>query len=128
RPDGLRPGDGPARPAAPLLDAGLRVLPHGPRALRRPQGPLGRPRVPRPRGGLPVPLEGPRSRHHARLLRRAAPRSRSLDAMEASGVSRLNAVIHERARLGLMSVLAARQALTFAELKTPMDLTDGKLS
>jgi DNA-binding transcriptional ArsR family regulator len=48
--------------------------------------------------------------------------------MEASGVSRLNAVIHERARLGIMSVLAARPALTFAELKGLLDLTDGNLS
>ena len=37
--------------------------------------------------------------------------------MEASGVSRLNAVIHERARLGIMSVLAARGSHTFGELK-----------
>lgn len=48
--------------------------------------------------------------------------------MEASSVNRLNAVIHERARLGLMSVLAARQTLTFAELKALLDLTDGNLS
>ena len=48
--------------------------------------------------------------------------------MEASGVSRLNAVIHERARLGIMSVLAARSALTFGELKSLLDLTDGNLS
>jgi DNA-binding transcriptional ArsR family regulator len=48
--------------------------------------------------------------------------------MEALGVSRLNAVIHERARLGIMSVLAARSALTFAELKALLDLTDGNLS
>ncbi len=48
--------------------------------------------------------------------------------MEASGVSRLNAVIHERARLGVMSVLAARSALTFGELKALLDLTDGNLS
>jgi len=38
--------------------------------------------------------------------------------MEASGVSRLNAVIHERARLGIMS----------GELKSLLDLTDGNLS
>lgn len=48
--------------------------------------------------------------------------------MEASGVSRLNAVIHERARLGVMSVLAARPVLTFGELKALLDLTDGNLS
>jgi DNA-binding transcriptional ArsR family regulator len=43
-------------------------------------------------------------------------------------VNRLNAVIHERARLGIMSALAARSALTFGELKTLLDLTDGNLS
>lgn len=48
--------------------------------------------------------------------------------MEASSVSRLNAVIHERARLGIMSVLAARPAATFTELKSLLDLTDGNLS
>ena len=48
--------------------------------------------------------------------------------MEASKVSRLNAVIHERARLGIMSVLAARPGLTFTELKSMLDLTDGNLS
>jgi DNA-binding transcriptional ArsR family regulator len=48
--------------------------------------------------------------------------------MEASSVSRLNAVIHERARLGIMSVLAARAAATFTELKSLLDMTDGNLS
>ncbi len=48
--------------------------------------------------------------------------------MEASGVSRLNAVIHERARLGIMSVLAARGSLSFGELKSLLDMTDGNLS
>ena len=48
--------------------------------------------------------------------------------MEASKVSRLNAVIHERARLGIMSLLAARPALVFAEIKAYLELTDGNLS
>ena len=48
--------------------------------------------------------------------------------MEASQISRLNAVIHERARLGIMSVLAARPALTFSELKALLDMSDGNLS
>ena len=48
--------------------------------------------------------------------------------MDAAGVSRLNAVIHERARLGIMSVLAARTALSFTELKTYLEMTDGNLS
>jgi DNA-binding MarR family transcriptional regulator len=48
--------------------------------------------------------------------------------MEASQVSRLNAVIHERARLGIMSVLAARPGATFIELKGLLEMTDGNLS
>ena len=48
--------------------------------------------------------------------------------MEATRVSRLNAVIHERARLGIMSVLAAQPALSFTELKAFLGMTDGNLS
>lgn len=48
--------------------------------------------------------------------------------MEASRVSRLNPVIHERARLGIVSALAAREAASFGELKSLLDMTDGNLS
>lgn len=48
--------------------------------------------------------------------------------MQTTSLSRLNAVIHERARLGIMSVLAARPALSFGELKALLDMTDGNLS
>lgn len=48
--------------------------------------------------------------------------------MEASRVSRLNPVIHERARLGIVSALAAREAAAFPELKALLDLSDGNLS
>ncbi len=48
--------------------------------------------------------------------------------MEVSRVSRLNPLIHERARLGIVSVLAARPALTFGEIKAYVGLTDGNLS
>lgn len=48
--------------------------------------------------------------------------------MEASKISRLNPVIHERARLGILSLLAAQPALSFTELKSFLDLTDGNLS
>ncbi len=41
---------------------------------------------------------------------------------------RLSKVIHERARLAIMSALAARGRLTFGELKEILDLTDGNLS
>jgi DNA-binding transcriptional ArsR family regulator len=43
-------------------------------------------------------------------------------------VKRLNPVIHERARLGIVSALAARNALTFGELKSLLGMTDGNLS
>lgn len=48
--------------------------------------------------------------------------------MEAAGVNRLNAVIHERARLGVISTLAARRTLAFTELKALLGMTDGNLS
>jgi DNA-binding HxlR family transcriptional regulator len=37
-------------------------------------------------------------------------------------------LIHERLRLGILSALAVRDALTFNELKTLMHATDGNLS
>jgi DNA-binding MarR family transcriptional regulator len=40
----------------------------------------------------------------------------------------LNRVIHERARLAIVSALAGAQSLTFNELKTLLDITDGNLS
>jgi DNA-binding HxlR family transcriptional regulator len=40
----------------------------------------------------------------------------------------LDRLIHERLRLGIISALAANQALTFNELKTLLKTTDGNLS
>jgi DNA-binding transcriptional ArsR family regulator len=42
--------------------------------------------------------------------------------------SRLDRLIHERLRLGIVSALAANQSLTFNELKKLLDTTDGNLS
>lgn len=41
---------------------------------------------------------------------------------------RIDKVIHERVRLGIMSALAARGSLTFGELKEILEVTDGNLS
>jgi DNA-binding transcriptional ArsR family regulator len=41
---------------------------------------------------------------------------------------KLNKIIHERVRLAIMSALAARNKLTFPELKELLDVTDGNLS
>jgi DNA-binding HxlR family transcriptional regulator len=43
----------------------------------------------------------------------------------APGLDRL---IHERMRLGIVSALAANESLTFKDLKTLMNTTDGNLS
>ena len=41
---------------------------------------------------------------------------------------KLDAVIHERVRLGIISALAVNDALSFNELKKLLEITDGNLS
>lgn len=43
-------------------------------------------------------------------------------------IDNLDKVIHERARLGIMSMLAAVDGIGFVELKRSLELTDGNLS
>jgi DNA-binding MarR family transcriptional regulator len=43
-------------------------------------------------------------------------------------IDSLDPVIHERARLGIMALLAATGAMAFVEIKRHLDLTDGNLS
>lgn len=57
---------------------------------------------------------------HIRLEPAAAPAARS-----APDLDRL---IHERVRLGIVSALAANEALTFNDLKSLLQITDGNLS
>ena len=40
----------------------------------------------------------------------------------------IDKLIHERARLGIMSSLAAARPMTFSELKETLNMTDGNLS
>ena len=61
----------------------------------------------------------------ARKSRRAETPLRLL-AGEAA--TRLDDVIHGRARLAIVAALAARESLSFAELKSALQLTDGNLS
>src|SRR5881396_4258633 len=42
--------------------------------------------------------------------------------------SKLDRLVHERLRLGILSALAVNQSLTFNELKKLLDTTDGNLS
>lgn len=59
----------------------------------------------------------PRSAPATPTTRRSIARSAQLDA-----------VIHERARLGIVSALAANERLSFVELKSILGATDGNLS
>jgi DNA-binding HxlR family transcriptional regulator len=47
---------------------------------------------------------------------------------QGSGVPALERLIHERLRLGIVSVLAVNPSLTFQELKRLMKTSDGNLS
>ena len=46
----------------------------------------------------------------------------------SAGAERLDRVIHERVRLGIVSALAVNDTLTFNELKTLLRATDGNVS
>lgn len=55
--------------------------------------------------------------------------ARSLKAVRAAEAApELDRLIHERMRLGIVSALAANDALTFNDLKNLMRTTDGNLS
>ena len=46
----------------------------------------------------------------------------------AGGAQKLDRLIHERLRLGILSALSVNQSLSFNELKKLLDTTDGNLS
>jgi len=54
--------------------------------------------------------------------------ARALPVKKEASAAELDPVIHERMRLGIISALAAREALTFSELKRLLEATDGNLS
>ena len=49
-------------------------------------------------------------------------------ATQKSAAPNLDRLIHERLRLGIISALAANSSLTFSDLKSLMNTTDGNLS
>jgi len=49
-------------------------------------------------------------------------------AQVAGGAPKLDRLIHERLRLGILSALAVNETLTFNELKKLLETTDGNLS
>ncbi len=56
------------------------------------------------------------------------PESRNVRGEKVSRASRLDRLIHERIRLGIVSALAVNKALSFNELKQLLKTTDGNLS
>ena len=52
----------------------------------------------------------------------------SVEGDAAAAATGLDRVIHERMRLAILSTLAGRDAVSFAELKTLTGATDGNLS
>jgi DNA-binding transcriptional ArsR family regulator len=63
-------------------------------------------------------------RARARGNSHAAPRAQR----EPRAATGLDPLVHERVRLAIVSALAVHPVLTFAELKSLLELTDGNLS
>jgi len=61
------------------------------------------------------------------VARAAATRARALPIAEPRAL-RLDRVIHERVRLGMLSALAVHETLTFTAIKKLLDTSDGNLS
>jgi DNA-binding HxlR family transcriptional regulator len=57
-----------------------------------------------------------------------APDAQVARPKEKSAAPNLDRLIHERLRLGIISALAANESLTFSDLKSLMNTTDGNLS
>lgn len=65
----------------------------------------------------------------ARVERKKRPASAEPKAGKKNiSAAELDRLIHERIRLGIVSALAVNDALTFNELKSLLDTTDGNLS
>src|SRR6478735_1032322 len=65
----------------------------------------------------------------ARKERDKKPESGAIEAVGvAIGAPKLDRLVHERLRLGILSALTVNEALTFNELKKLLDTSDGNLS
>jgi DNA-binding MarR family transcriptional regulator len=76
-----------------------------------------------------VANHGAASRKRAEMEQPTTRTLREVHGRDASNESlELDTLIHHRMRLGIVSALAANDALTFNELKALMQTTDGNLS
>ena len=69
-----------------------------------------------------------KSQVESRKSQVASRKSHVESTRKPPGPLELDRLIHERLRLGIVSALAANEALTFNELKQALDTTDGNLS
>jgi DNA-binding MarR family transcriptional regulator len=63
-----------------------------------------------------------------RKERERKPEAAPVGVPAALSAPKLDRLIHERLRLGILSALSVNQSLTFNELKKLLDTTDGNLS
>ena len=68
------------------------------------------------------------ARQSTQKKRAAATPLRDIGEKPKHAAPNLDRLIHERIRLGIISALAANESMTFSELKSLMDTTDGNLS
>lgn len=69
-----------------------------------------------------------RSHRAAKAARPSDSRAPAAEPRAPARLPKLDRIIHERMRLGIVSSLAANQRLTFVELKRLLDTSDGNLS
>ena len=69
-----------------------------------------------------------RSTLRAGAVAQAVRRPRTSSAPQERADARFDRLVYERVRLGIMSALAVNEQLTFNELKTLFDVSDGNLS
>ena len=74
--------------------------------------------VPNPKSRVPGPASS----------RVTAPSPRIRVAATETQITRLDRLIHDRVRLGILSALAASSEMSFGDLKAALEVTDGNLS
>jgi len=63
-----------------------------------------------------------------RIRKQDSEAPRNAAAKQKSAAPNLDRLIHERLRLGIISALAANESMTFSDLKSLLNTTDGNLS
>ena len=73
-------------------------------------------------------MAGKNTARREKEKRAEAPQTAPVHLPLSGGAPKLDKLIHERLRLGILSALSVNPSLTFNELKKLLDTTDGNLS